>query len=55
MGMDRSSPGFAFMKGRAPVGIPVDLERLGESFAATSVNIGLGGLFVATDRFVKRH
>jgi uncharacterized protein (TIGR02266 family) len=48
--MDRSSPGFAFRKGRAPVEIPVDLERLGESFAAASVNIGLGGLFVATDR-----
>ncbi len=26
------------------------MELLGESFVATSVNIGLGGLFVATDR-----
>jgi uncharacterized protein (TIGR02266 family) len=48
--MDQSSPGFAFRRGRAPVEIPVDLERLGESFVAQSVNIGLGGLFVATDR-----
>lgn len=50
MNTARSSPGFAFRRGRAPVEIPVDLERLGESFIATSVNIGLGGLFLATDR-----
>ena len=48
--MDRSSPGFAFRKGRVPLEIRVDLERLGEPFGATSVNIGIGGLFVATDR-----
>jgi len=48
--MDQSSPGFAFRRGRAPLEIPVDLELSGESFVATSVNIGLGGLFVATDR-----
>jgi uncharacterized protein (TIGR02266 family) len=48
--MDQSSPGFAFRRGRAPLEIPVDLELSGESFVARSVNIGLGGLFVATDR-----
>jgi len=32
------------------VEIPVELELSGESLVATSVNIGLGGLFVATDR-----
>jgi uncharacterized protein (TIGR02266 family) len=48
--MDQSSPGFEFRRGRAPVEIPVDIDLLGESFVATSVNIGLGGLFVTTDR-----
>ncbi len=48
--MDRSSPGFAFRRGRVPVEVPVDVELAGESFVATSVNIGLGGLFVATER-----
>jgi uncharacterized protein (TIGR02266 family) len=48
--MDQSSPGFAFRRGRAPVEIPVEVELSGESFVATSVNISLGGLFVATDR-----
>ena len=50
--MDRhpSSPGFASRRGRLPLEIPVDLEFFGESFLATSVNIGLGGLFVATER-----
>jgi uncharacterized protein (TIGR02266 family) len=48
--MDRGSPGFAFRKGRAPVEVPVDLELSGQSFVATSANVGVGGLFVATDR-----
>ena len=48
--MDQSSPGFAFRRGRAPVEISVDLQLFGGSFVATSVNIGIGGLFVATDR-----
>jgi uncharacterized protein (TIGR02266 family) len=48
--VDRSSPGFAFRQGRAPVEVPVDLELSGQSFVATSVNVALGGLFVATDR-----
>ena len=42
--MDQSSTGFAFRRGRAPVEISVDLELFGESFVATSVNIGIGGL-----------
>jgi uncharacterized protein (TIGR02266 family) len=50
MERDSSSPGFAFRGGRAPVEIRVDLELRGDSFVAVSVNIGLGGLFVATDR-----
>jgi uncharacterized protein (TIGR02266 family) len=50
MGRDSSSPGFAFRSGRVPAEMPVDLELRGDSFVAMSVNIGLGGLFVATDR-----
>jgi uncharacterized protein (TIGR02266 family) len=48
--MDRGSPGFAFRKGRVPVEVPVELEVARQSFVATSVNVALGGLFVATDR-----
>jgi len=48
--MDRSSPGFALRRGRVPLEVPVDVEFFGESFPASSVNIGLGGLFVATER-----
>lgn len=33
-----------------PLEIPVDVEFFGEAFVATSVNIGVGGLFVATER-----
>ena len=53
--MDRSLPGFTLRRGRVPLEVPVDVEFFCESFPASSVNIGLGGLFVATDRFVKRH
>jgi uncharacterized protein (TIGR02266 family) len=48
--MDRSSPGFVFRRGRAPVEVAVEVDLRGESLVARSVNIGLGGLFVATER-----
>jgi uncharacterized protein (TIGR02266 family) len=46
----RSSPGFASRSGRAHLEIAIDCEMRGESFVATSMNIGIGGLFVATNR-----
>ena len=50
MDRDQSSHGFAFRRGRAPVEIPIELETHGDSFVAPSMNIGLGGLFVASGR-----
>lgn len=50
MNGQRSSRGFAYRSGRAEVEIAIDCEMRGESFVATSMNIGLGGLFVVTDR-----
>jgi uncharacterized protein (TIGR02266 family) len=50
MSKGRRALGFAFRSGRAPAEIPIDFQRYGESFVATSINIGLGGLFVTTDR-----
>jgi uncharacterized protein (TIGR02266 family) len=47
---DQTSYGFAFRRGRAAVEIPIDFETYGDSFVATAINIGLGGLFVASDR-----
>ncbi len=41
---------FAWRSGRAEVELAVDLEASGASFVGTSKNIGIGGLFVATDR-----
>jgi uncharacterized protein (TIGR02266 family) len=50
MGPDRTSHGFAFRRGRAPVEIPIDVQASRDSFVATSSNIGLGGLFVTSER-----
>jgi uncharacterized protein (TIGR02266 family) len=47
---DRRTHGFALRRGRAALEIPIDFETIGDSFVATAVNIGLGGLFVASDR-----
>lgn len=41
---------FAVRPARAPLEMRVDIETGNQSFAATSKNIGVGGLFVATDR-----
>jgi uncharacterized protein (TIGR02266 family) len=41
---------FAVRPGRAVVELRVDLKTGDESFVATSKNVGVGGLFVATDR-----
>ena len=41
---------FAARPARAPIEMRVDLKVGNESFAATSKNLGVGGLFVATDR-----
>lgn len=41
---------FASRFGRAPVEMPVTLKTQGASFPATSANIGMGGLFVKTER-----
>jgi uncharacterized protein (TIGR02266 family) len=41
---------FATRPSRAPIEMRVDLKTGNESFAATSKNLGVGGMFVATDR-----
>jgi uncharacterized protein (TIGR02266 family) len=41
---------FAVRPARAPIEMPVELTAGNESFTATSKNLGVGGLFVATDR-----
>jgi uncharacterized protein (TIGR02266 family) len=41
---------FADRPARAPLEMHVDLKTGNESFAATTKNLGVGGLFVATDR-----
>ena len=41
---------FAARPARAPIEVRVDLKTGSESFAATTKNLGVGGLFVATDR-----
>jgi uncharacterized protein (TIGR02266 family) len=41
---------FAVRPGRAVVELRVDLKTGDESFIATSKNVGVGGMFVATDR-----
>jgi uncharacterized protein (TIGR02266 family) len=41
---------FASRPARAPIEMRVDLKTGNQSFAATSKNLGVGGLFVATDR-----
>lgn len=41
---------FAGRAGRAEVNIPVHLKTDAESFFGVSKNIGMGGLFVATNR-----
>jgi uncharacterized protein (TIGR02266 family) len=45
-----SSHAFAGRRGRAAAEIPIGFETGGDSFVATSSNIGVGGLFVVTDR-----
>ncbi len=41
---------FAERPARAPIEMRVDLKTGNQSFTATSKNLGVGGLFVATDR-----
>jgi uncharacterized protein (TIGR02266 family) len=41
---------FASRPGRASVAIQIVVKSAGESFVGTSDNIGVGGLFVVTDR-----
>jgi uncharacterized protein (TIGR02266 family) len=41
---------FSFRSGRGDVEMPVQLKTDSESFVGTSKNIGVGGLFVATER-----
>ncbi len=41
---------FAARPARAPIEVRVDLKTGNETFAATTRNLGVGGLFVATDR-----
>lgn len=41
---------FASRPGRASVAIPIALKSAGESVVGTSSNIGIGGLFLVTDR-----
>ena len=41
---------FAWRSGRADIETPVDLTTDEESFTGTSKSIGVGGLFVVTDR-----
>jgi uncharacterized protein (TIGR02266 family) len=44
---------FGARSARAPIEMRVDLKARNESFAATSKNLSVGGLFVATDRQVR--
>jgi uncharacterized protein (TIGR02266 family) len=41
---------FAPRPARAPIEMRVDLKTDNETFAATTKNLGVGGVFVATDR-----
>jgi len=41
---------FAWRSGRAEIELAIGLEAGGASFVGRSKNIGIGGLFVATDR-----
>jgi uncharacterized protein (TIGR02266 family) len=41
---------FAFRSGRAEVEMPVQMNTDADSISGTSKNIGVGGLFVATER-----
>jgi uncharacterized protein (TIGR02266 family) len=41
---------FSFRSGRAEVEMPVQMKRDSESFVGTSKNIGVGGLFIGTER-----
>jgi uncharacterized protein (TIGR02266 family) len=41
---------FASRPGRASVEVRIAIRSAGESFVATSNNIGIGGVFVVTDR-----
>jgi uncharacterized protein (TIGR02266 family) len=41
---------FAFRSGRTDVETPVQAKTETESFVGTSKNIGVGGLFIATER-----
>ena len=41
---------FAARPARAPIEMRVDLKTGDETFAATTKNLGVGGVFVATDR-----
>jgi uncharacterized protein (TIGR02266 family) len=41
---------FAPRPARAPIEMRVDLKTGNQTFPATSKNLGVGGLFVATDR-----
>jgi uncharacterized protein (TIGR02266 family) len=41
---------FAERPARAPIEMRVDLKTGNDSFAATTKNLGVGGVFVATDR-----
>ena len=41
---------FATRPARAPIEMRVDLKTGNESFSATTKNLGVGGVFVATER-----
>jgi uncharacterized protein (TIGR02266 family) len=41
---------FAYRPGRADIAMPVDLKIDDDSFVAMSTNLGVGGLFVTTNR-----
>lgn len=41
---------FGFRSGRADVEMPVQIKTSSDSFVGTSKNIGVGGLYVATQR-----
>jgi uncharacterized protein (TIGR02266 family) len=41
---------FAFRSGRADIEMPVQMKIAADSFVGSSRNIGVGGLFVATER-----
>jgi uncharacterized protein (TIGR02266 family) len=48
--VDVSAREFASRPGRASVEIQIALKFAGEPFVGTSSNIGIGGLFLVTDR-----